>query len=271
MARTKKSVNKKKSAPRKDVIVREKRDPHIIDGAIIANLVLKGDLRQFSDEQKVVYYDSTCRSLGLNPLTKPFDLIVLNDKEVLYPNKGCAEQLRKLNGISIIEMTKERVDTIFEVTVKVKDRSGRYEIATGSVAIVYPNKYKNREGKWVEHPLAGQILARDEYANARMKAETKAKRRATFAISGLGMLDESEIETIIEYPAASVVDVNAEKRAEYAKLLTELPENIKQGLENAGYETEAQYLFCNRLGWNHAAIYKEINRIVDMKNAARGN
>ena len=33
-------------------------------------------------------------------------------------------------------------------------------------------------------------------ANAYMKAETKAKRRVTLSICGLGMLDETEVETI---------------------------------------------------------------------------
>ena len=36
----------------------------------------------------------------------------------------------------------------------------------------------------------------DTLANALMKASTKAKRRATLSICGLGVLDESEIETI---------------------------------------------------------------------------
>jgi len=35
-----------------------------------------------------------------------------------------------------------------------------------------------------------------------MKAETKAKRRGTLSICGLGMLDESELETIAELPKA---------------------------------------------------------------------
>ncbi|MDU5950540.1 MAG: hypothetical protein E6Z15_26195, partial [Paenibacillus macerans] len=39
-------------------------------------------------------------------------------------------------------------------------------------------------------------LTADELANAIMKAETKAKRRVTLSLSGLGMMDESEIETI---------------------------------------------------------------------------
>ena len=40
------------------------------------------------------------------------------------------------------------------------------------------------------------IKTGDPIANAFMKAETKAKRRGTLSICGLGMLDESEIASI---------------------------------------------------------------------------
>jgi hypothetical protein len=43
---------------------------------------------------------------------------------------------------------------------------------------------------WVKG-LSGEALA-----NALMKAETKAKRRATLSICGLGMLDETEVEDV---------------------------------------------------------------------------
>ena len=39
-------------------------------------------------------------------------------------------------------------------------------------------------------------LKGDALANALMKAETKAKRRVTLSIAGLGWLDETELETI---------------------------------------------------------------------------
>ena len=45
-----------------------------------------------------------------------------------------------------------------------------------------------------------------------MKAETKAKRRATLSICGLGMLDETEIETIPDarrQPVAAPVEIAA--------------------------------------------------------------
>jgi hypothetical protein len=50
-------------------------------------------------------------------------------------------------------------------------------------------------------------LRGDALANAIMKCETKAKRRLTLSLCGLGMLDESEIETVTD---AHTVDVDPE-------------------------------------------------------------
>ena len=121
----------------------------------------------------------TCQTLGLNPVTQPFAFIKLNGKEVLYAKKDATEQLRKINGVSVETMEGKTVADVYIVTVKVKDKDGRTDIATGAVNIA--------------------TLKGDALANATMKAETKAKRRATLSICGLGILDESELETI---PAA---------------------------------------------------------------------
>lgn len=143
---------------------------------ILQKLVLSGDLSQMSGEQKVMYYRQFCESLGLNPLTEPFAILKLNGKEKLYAKKDAAEQLRKVHGISITDMTAEEGNGVYRVTAKAKDKDGKTDVSTGVVAI---------EG------LKGETLA-----NAMMKAETKAKRRVTLSIAGLGLLDETEIETI---------------------------------------------------------------------------
>jgi len=65
---------------------------------------------------------------------------------------------------------------IYTVRVKVANSEGRMDIATGAVSI---------------KGLQGENLA-----NAYLKCETKAKRRATLSICGLGFLDETEVETI---------------------------------------------------------------------------
>lgn len=159
-----------------------------IDPEIISNLVLQGDISKMSSAQRTGYYKQFCDSLGLNPLTQPFKIIKFQGKETLYATKDCTEQLRKIHGVSIFDLTSVTVNGVHVVTAKAKDKTDRTDAATGAVTI---------EG------LKGDMLA-----NALMKAETKAKRRVTLSICGLGMLDESEIETI---PNATVTEIEEEK------------------------------------------------------------
>lgn len=145
-------------------------------GTVIENVLVNGDLGQLSPEQRVQYYDKVCRSLGLNPLTKPFDYLKLNGRLVLYAKRDCTDQLRSIHKISVTEMTETEREGVIIVTAKVQDGEGRTDISKGAVAI------KGASG--------------ENYANLVMKAETKAKRRATLSICGLGFLDELEVETI---------------------------------------------------------------------------
>ncbi len=52
-------------------------------GLDLEKVLIKGDLAELSPPQRVQYYTQVCESLGLNPLTKPFDYIVLNNKLTL--------------------------------------------------------------------------------------------------------------------------------------------------------------------------------------------
>jgi hypothetical protein len=71
---------------------------------------------------------------------------------------------------------RETLDGVYVVTAAATDKSGRTDESTGAVNI--------------------QGLKGDALANGLMKAETKAKRRVTLSICGLGLLDETEVETI---------------------------------------------------------------------------
>lgn len=153
--------------------------------SIIEQVAISGDLSRLNPEQRVAYYNRVCDSLGLNPYTKPFDYIILNGKLSLYAKKDCTEQLRKINGISIVSLEDKMIDDIYIVTAKVKTKDGRTDESKGAVTIGH--------------------LKGEQKANAMMKAETKAKRRATLSISGLGWVDETEIETI---PSAKQIDVD---------------------------------------------------------------
>lgn len=147
------------------------------------NLIMGGDMSKLSQRQKLDYYHATCNSVGLNPLTKPFDYMRLNGKEVLYANKGAAEQIRNIRGISVVSQSIEWTDDIVIVTVCGKDKEGRTDTETGFAPC------KNLVG--------------DAKGNALLKAITKAKRRLTLSMAGLGMLDETEVETI---PGAQVIN-----------------------------------------------------------------
>ncbi len=145
--------------------------------------VIGGDLSRLSASERIAYYKTVCDGLGLNPLTRPFEYLNLGGKLILYAGKRCAEQLRTLHKVSITSLDGVRHDDVFVVTAKAVDGTGRSDIATGAVSI---------------GGLKGENLS-----NAMMKAETKAKNRATLSLVGLGMLDRSEIESI---PNAKIVE-----------------------------------------------------------------
>jgi len=153
--------------------------------ALIEQLVMQGDLSKLNPEQRVLYYKKVCDSAGLNPFTRPFDYITLNGKLTLYAKKDATDQLRKVNGISIERLEDRVVDDLYIVKAYAKTKDGRTDAATGAVTIGH---------------LKGEAKA-----NAIMKAETKAKRRVTLSISGMGLVDESETESI---PGAKTVDVD---------------------------------------------------------------
>src|SRR5574337_881164 len=144
--------------------------------SLIEQVVVQGDLAKLTAAQRVVYYRQVCESLGLNPLTRPFDYITLNGKLTLYVKRDATDQLRALRGISIDRLEPQTVEGVYVVTATGHDKAGRVDSATGAV------------------PLAG--LRGEALANALMKAETKAKRRLTLSLAGLGWLDETEVGSV---------------------------------------------------------------------------
>lgn len=232
-----------KRAPKNTAVVKaEPRTPQVFDASVVSDLVLHGDLRQFSPEQKAKYYTQLCQSLRLNPLTRPFQLIVLNNKETLYATRDAAEQLRKINGVSVVDMNKTKDGDLYIVTVKVQDNTGRYDMASGAVSL--------------------KGLTGDALANKLMTAETKAKRRATLSICGLGMLDETEVATIpgTQYTEPGMAPPPADERLEKIKAL---PENIKEGLRILQYNVTRAHAMCEAEGWDNEKILKHINKMID--------
>lgn len=145
------------------------------NGALIEKVVLKGDLSGLSPQERVVYINKVCESLKLNPLTNPIAIMEFHGKVIPYFRKESTEQLRQIHNISINKLDKELLDGgLYVVTAYASDIKGKSDSSTGVISI---------------SNLKGEALA-----NAMMKAETKAKRRVTLSICGLGYIDESEID-----------------------------------------------------------------------------
>ncbi len=173
---------------------------------IVERVVIAGDLAKLQPADRVAYYRATCESIGLNPLTRPFEYINLNGRLTLYARKDATDQLRRIYGVSIVDLSRERVDDVYVVTARARTQDGRTDESTGAV---------NIQG------LKGEALA-----NALMKAETKAKRRVTLSICGLGWLDETEVETT---PAVHVqVDQATGEIMDRALLINRLRDLVTQ-------------------------------------------
>lgn len=153
----------------------------------LERVLIEGDLATLSPEMRIEYYNRVCESMSLNPLTKPFDYLRLNNRLVLYAKRDATDQLRKLHGVSITKLERERLDDVYCVTAYAATADGRTDSSLGAV------------------PISG--LKGEALANAYMKAETKSKRRVTLSICGLGMLDELEVSSIPgAQPEPTIVD-----------------------------------------------------------------
>lgn len=158
---------------------------------LVAQVIINGDLSKLSAKQRVDYYNGYCQRLGLDAFTKPFDLLKLNGREILYCTRSGAQQLNKLHNVSHAITSRETNAEagVYMVTSRACLPDGRCTESIGAVNIT------NLKG--------------EAYANAVMKAETKAKRRATLDLLGLGVLDETEVESIATMPKSEMQPIPA--------------------------------------------------------------
>lgn len=165
-----------------------------LSASTLEAVVVGGDLARLSPAQRLEYYSARCRAAGLDPAAQPFQYIQLNGKLTLYASKGCTDQLSRVHGIKVEIVSQANESGLRVVHVRAQTGDGR---ATDEIGAV------NIEG------LKGEALA-----NAMMKAVTKAKRRAILSMCGLGMLDETETETIPGARPADLQRLHAEAAAD---------------------------------------------------------
>jgi hypothetical protein len=86
--------------------------------ARLERVLIGGDLSALSEHEQLIYYRELCDTVGLNPLTKPFEYLRLSGKLVLYATKNACEQLRAIHGDSISLRDSKIEGGVFMVTAK---------------------------------------------------------------------------------------------------------------------------------------------------------
>ncbi len=215
--------------------------------------VMSGDLSGLSSAERLTYYAAVCKSVGLNPATKPFQFLKTTVKDgdkwvprvILYPTKECGEQLRTKKRIATKIVKREFLmdNTIYQITAIGEDPTGRTDEAIACV------------------PIAN--LTPKDLADALMKCETKVKRRLTLSLCGLvNMADAADmVDDTIHKPFQNVPDTEEEE------LDPSCAEIVDPKVQDATYRAKMECL--DRIkAWSHAEgmdwkpVETIINRLV---------
>jgi hypothetical protein len=147
------------------------------------------DLGQLTEAEKQTHYENICEAAGLDPALNLLRYRMMDDGTgtgrqhlVLYATKAATDAIRGAQGISDLEQTEALIGTAYIVATKVQNKEGRTLIARGSVDI------EGKRGRALENGIA--------------LAQTRSSRRAALAMSGLGLLDESELGDVIQNPVS---------------------------------------------------------------------
>lgn len=149
-----------------------------IDPEIMEKVIVGGDLSKLNPSQRLHFYMARCDAAGLDPRAQPFLYLSLQGKLILYATKAATDQLINSRALTveIVERTHHVELGIYEVRCRVTLPSGRHVEDMAAL------------------PIAG--LKGEALCNSIMKCCTKSKRRTVLSACGLGLLDESEVETI---------------------------------------------------------------------------
>lgn len=136
----------------------------------VFQVVVKGDLKTLTADQKIQYIAAKCvaANIPIERASDCFEIVNFQGKEVLYAKKGFAEVVRDTRNVQcqVLSSQLDKDNGLYSVKVRASLPSGRSEESLAVIAI------EGQKGK--------------DLANLMMKCETKAKRRATLALCGLG-------------------------------------------------------------------------------------
>lgn len=136
------------------------------------------DTSGLKPEHRGALLNELARALRLNPLTKPVIFLKTGQGESIYVTRQGADQIAarlRLNRETVEGPDIRKVGNVDVAFCKVRVSApdGRFETSTAT-------------------------LPAGDFAMVLMKVETKAKRRATLSLAGLGMLSEEDAEEMLD-------------------------------------------------------------------------
>lgn len=153
----------------------------------LIKLFTSGDLIDLDPRQKAQYLAALCSKTGLDPLSKPYDILYVKgpdgkQRAILYANRTASDQLRKIHDI--------RTSVVYEGLLQLGTTT-REDVYRVDLDVTLGERTERHVGLVSIAGLSGEAMA-----NAIMKCHTKALRRGTLSIVGIGLPDESEVDTI---------------------------------------------------------------------------
>lgn len=142
-------------------------------GAAIEKVIAGGDLSGLKPHERIRFYEQTCKSLGVNPFTRPLVYIKLNGSLTLYASSRCTQQIAMARGISFDVSDPKIENGLITCHVVAKDPQGRSDSDIGAI----------------ECPAG---IKPYELANLMKKVVTQAKRRVILSMFGLGWASGEE-------------------------------------------------------------------------------
>jgi hypothetical protein len=187
-------------------LVHSAANKHQLDRVAMGNFMLSGDITRIPQNDRAEFIAALCRHVGIDPIERPF--MILSEgkgdsrKDTVYATRACAAALCRERGLSreIISVEDREIAGIPMFVARARCTvisTGRHDEATGVVPMQEEvvTKWGERNGRPFPEVKEITIPAPDRLANLMMKAETKAKRRAVLDCVGLGLPDETEVET----------------------------------------------------------------------------
>lgn len=152
---------------------------------------LHNDWSGVSDEDKIRFASSVCRSLSIPTPLNPFKFIPMKGGKVtFYAGKEAAELLAERNKISVEVKNKyfDQAQNIYVVECRAQAPDVTYFKNGKPERIVHGRHFDN----FAAISMAGKTG--DDRANAMMKCMSKAIRRTVFSAVGLSIMDEDVAE-----------------------------------------------------------------------------